>query len=131
MKGLRLPARVAAIAILVVGAACGGDGDDSDRAAPQPKRSLPLTTSFTVVARDLAWDVREVTVPVGEEVTVTIDNSDDGVNHNLHVKIDGDPRTALEAGPVEQTLRFTASTPGTYEFVCDIHPAMTGTITAE
>lgn len=121
---------VAAIAALLAGAGCGGGGQ-GERAAPQSKRSLPSTTSFTVVARDLAWDVREVTVPVGQEVTVTVDNADDGVNHNLHVKVTGDPRTALEAGPVEQTLRFTAKAPGTYEFVCDIHPAMAGTITAE
>ncbi|MGH9183376.1 MAG: cupredoxin domain-containing protein [Acidimicrobiales bacterium] len=29
-----------------------------------------------------------------------------------------------------QTLRFTIEEPGEYQFVCDVHPAMTGTIQA-
>jgi len=117
----------AAAAIVV--AACGGD-DDGDEPAGDALDLDRAVTEFTIVAENIKWDLDRVVVPAGQEVTATIDNRDRGILHNLHVKSPGDPKTELEKGPVTQTLRFTIDEPGSYEFLCDAHPNMTGTVEA-
>ena len=109
----------------VILAACGGDGDDSGDTAAGDDEAI---TEFRIVAENIAWDLDRVVVPAAREVTATIDNRDRGILHNLHIKSPGDPKTDLEKGPVTQTLRFTVELPGSYEFVCDAHPNMTGTV---
>ena len=120
----------AIIAIVVAG--CGGDdGDDGDDTEPSSALDLEqAVTEFTIVAENIEWDLKRVVVPAGQEVTATIENRDRGIPHNLHLKSSGDPKTELEDGPVTQTLRFTIDEAGSYEFVCDAHPKMTGTIEA-
>ena len=111
-------------------ASCGDDADSSDgpsQPANAGSASAPVT-SFTIVADDMAWNLDRIFVPSGTEITATIENKDDGILHNLHVKAPGDPATELERAPVTQTLRFTIDEPGDYEFLCDIHPSMDGTI---
>ena len=91
--------------------------------------SAPVT-AFTIVADDLKWDLDRIVVPVGQEVTATIDNRDEGIDHNFHVRATGDPKTAVEEGPVTQTLTFTIAETGEFEYLCDIHPFMEGTLQA-
>jgi plastocyanin len=121
-----LLAPVAALAVVVAG--CGDDagGGRSVGTAEEP------VTEFTIVAEDLRFDLDRVVVPAGEEVTATIDNRDRGIGHNLSVALpEGEAKTEVEAGPVEQTLRFTVPEPGEYDFVCDPHVAtMEGVIEA-
>lgn len=113
-----------ALAALVL-AACGGEDSDG---APSAADQGAAVTEFTIVAENIAWDLDRIVVPAGREVTATIDNRDRGILHNLHVKSPGDPKTELEKGPVTRTLRFTVDEPGSYEFLCDAHPNMTGTV---
>lgn len=121
-------------ALMAVGLVSCGDKDDggiSEKPADaQAGAAGSPVTSFTIVARDMAWDLKRVFVPAGAEITATIENKDDGVLHNFHVKLPGDPRTELEAAPVTQTLKFSVGQPGESTFVCDLHPNMTGTIQA-
>lgn len=111
----------AAGSVAVAVAACGGDG-----ARPAPPGDPVLR--FTIVAENMAWSLDTVTVRAGTEVKATVENRDRGVPHNLHIRAAGDPKTPLETGPVTQTMRFTIDRPGTYEFLCDAHPMMTGEI---
>ena len=113
-----------ALAALVL-AACAGDDNNDTPAAVDDGAAV---TEFTLVARNLAWDLDRIVVPAGQEVTATIDNRDRGILHNLHVKSPGNPKTDLENGPVTQTLRFAIVEPGRYKFICDAHLNMTGTI---
>ncbi|CAN5727968.1 hypothetical protein BH24ACT4_BH24ACT4_06250 [soil metagenome] len=108
-----------AAAVLVVG--CGGD---EEPVMP----SGPPVDSFTIVAQNIAWDRTELKVTAGVEVTATIDNRDQSIDHNLHIKSPGSPKTPLEKGPVVQMLTFTVDEPGTYDFLCDAHPQMDGTL---
>jgi plastocyanin len=122
-------ARAAAIVLataVAAGAACGRGGDD-DGLASEP---VPADPDVVIRAEAMAFDPDAVEVPAGEPVTLVIDNRDDGVNHNLHVEGAPEPnRTPLEQGESQQALTVTLRA-GEYEFVCDIHPAMTGEIVA-
>jgi plastocyanin len=125
---MRLSRAVPVLALALAGLlACGDDGGD-DGLSSEP---VPDDPDVVLVAEDMAFDPDEVTVPAGEPVTVVIDNRDEGVNHNVHVESAPSPnKTALERGPSQQALTVTLD-PGEYEYVCDIHPNMTGTMTAE
>lgn len=95
-------------------AACGGGGD--------------ATTELTLVGDDIAFDTSTLSAPAGT-ITITFQNEDEGITHNLEVTGDGvDASTEIAEGPVEQTLTFEAG-PGTYDYVCVVHPnEMTGTL---
>ncbi len=65
----------------------------------------------------------------GTEITFTVDNRDQGVQHNLDVfGPSGKEKTELEAGPVTQTLVYDAAQAGRHQFVCDIHSNMEGVL---
>jgi plastocyanin len=123
LRRLRLPAAVALLAAL---AACGG----SDGASPSTTVGCKdaAAGTVTVVADDLRWDTDCLRAGPGA-LTIEVDNADDGVNHNIHLPDAPDsPATELEPGPNTQTLDVTL-TPGSYEYVCDLHPNMVGTLT--
>jgi plastocyanin len=108
-------------------AACGDTGSPDRRATAGAEDPVD---EFTIVAENMRWDVDRVVVPAGVEVTATIENRDRGVLHNLHIQSPEDSKTELEEGVVTQTLTFTIAEPGEYEYVCDAHLFMSGTIVA-
>ncbi|WP_292411002.1 MULTISPECIES: cupredoxin domain-containing protein [unclassified Methanoculleus] len=94
-------------------------------------------TAVTISAQDMAFDTDTITVPAGANVTMTFDNRDAGVPHNVAV-YDSPLRSEeifageVVTGPAETTYTFTApSEPGTYYFQCDIHPSMNGDFIVE
>ena len=105
----------------------GGGGDDDEGMASEP---VPADPDVVIRAEDMAFDPDEVELPADEPVTLVIDNRDEGVNHNIRVEDAPEPNhTSLEQGVSQQALTVTLPS-GEYEFVCDIHPNMTGTIVA-
>jgi plastocyanin len=126
---MRIPrALLMPVSLAMAGAlsACGG-GDDDGGLSSEP---VPADPDVEIVADDMAFTPDEVGVPADEPVTIVIDNRDDGVNHNLHIEGAPEPnRTQLEPGVSQQALTVTLPA-GEYEFVCDIHPNMTGTMLA-
>jgi plastocyanin len=142
--------RTALAVLLAAGFLLGACGDDSSTAstgttattAPSGAEGTTSTTGqehgcgvaeggkVMIVAKDLAWDVPCLQAPEGNPLTITVDNRDSGVNHNLHIKgLPDGPSTELAAGPVTQTLRLPGGLKaGTYGYVCDIHPNMTGNL---
>lgn len=125
------PLRIMAVsAALVLGAAACGD------TTPNVDQSTASTSSgardVTIVAEKIAFDTTELEATVGETLTISYDNRDARIPHNLHVNggTGGPAKTAVEEGPVTQSLKVTFEEAGTFEYFCEVHPQqMRGTIT--
>ena len=117
---------LAAVALLAALAACGGSDGATTTTTVGCKDAEAGTVAL--VADDLRWDTDCLRADAGP-LTIEVDNRDDGVNHNVHLPDAPDsPATELEQGPNTQALDVTL-TPGSYEYVCDLHPNMVGTLT--
>lgn len=111
---------VLALALFVT--ACGGDDNDGASATP--------VTSATITMRDNSFSPNNITVPVGQQVTFTLQNRGAAV-HNMQVEgpdgnygtgddIKSTPET-INAGQ-NGTLVATFATAGTIDFRCEFHP---------
>lgn len=82
----------------------------------------------TLVAQEgNRWDTDCLRAVAGP-LTIAVDNQHDGGNHNVHLpSAPGSPATELELGPSTQELDVTLE-PGSYEFLCDLHTNMVGTL---
>ncbi|HYG74613.1 MAG TPA: cupredoxin family copper-binding protein [Planctomycetota bacterium] len=79
------------------------------------------TTSVSIV--DFDFKAASITVTVGDTVTWT---NDGGAPHD----VTSDPPGAFASGTLSsgQTFSFTFNTPGTFQYLCTIHPNMRGTV---
>lgn len=98
--------------------------------APKPTKNVTIDLS----AKNIAFNMSNITVPPGAGVTVNFDNQDQGVAHNFAVYNTPAAATTIFkgdiiVGPRKIVYTFVAPTkPGTYFFRCDVHPTtMTGT----
>ena len=89
--------------------------------------------AVTLVAQNILFDLSAITASPGVEVTITLDNRDAGVLHNVAVYTNPSASSSifvgeLTTGPTTLDNAFTSpSTPGNYFFRCDVHPdTMTG-----
>jgi plastocyanin len=110
----------------------------SEAAVTETDSGGPVTpggaTTLTLVAKNLAFDKRTITAAAGGDVTITLDNQDAGVSHNVSFYTNKNATSKiylgdLTAGPAKKDEKFKApSAPGNYFFRCDAHPdQMTGT----
>jgi len=142
------------LALALVATACGGGdrpsgatdgltrGDETTEPAPdgttEPTADADSSAgdgsgAVTIVARDISFDITEVSATVGESLDITFDNRDRGLHHSLHVRdtATGDQKTEIAEGPVTQALSVSFDQAGEHQYFCDVHPFMTGTITVE
>ena len=124
-----MPARSSVLLVVAVAlAALAGCGDDDGGSAGSGECRRGEDGRVTIVAKGIAWDTDCLEAPAGEPLTIVVDNQDRGVPHNIHLTDATDePETELEDGPVVQELDVTLDA-GSYEFVCDVHPNMVGTL---
>lgn len=117
--------RLLPIALVVLGlAACGGD---DDRAATGSASSEACPSGAAVIKMvDLRFDPEDATAGVGQEVCWV---NEDTIAHDAVDEETGKFRSEL----FNQGESFTATIdePGTIEYVCTVHPGMTGTLTVE
>ena len=117
---------VLALVLAIGSAGCGDGGETSPSTTVGCKDAA--SGRVTLVADDLRWDTDCLRAGPGA-LTIEVDNRDDGQNHNVHLPdAPGAPATALEQGPSRQELDVDLG-PGDYEFLCDLHPNMVGTLT--
>ena len=98
---------------------------------PPPPTSPPVTGPQTLylTAQFLQFSPGTLFAASGSSVTLVLSNQDTIVPHDVSVSGIG---TAPQcAGPCTTTMSFTAPGPGSYPFVCTIHPSMTGTLVVQ
>jgi plastocyanin len=91
-------------------------------------------TAVTMIATDNKFSLTEITIPVNTEITFTLENKGQAI-HNWHVlnlkdKDGKDITTQLLSGGKSETIKFTVTQTGTFDFLCDVHPVeMRGKLT--
>ncbi|MFL5791184.1 MAG: cupredoxin domain-containing protein, partial [Actinomycetota bacterium] len=125
----------------------GGGGGGPPASGPPsssgpPPTSAPPTSSApptggvttTVTASGLAFDTQTITLPANKATTLTFDNQDSGVPHDIAIFPDASATNPLftgdiVVGPKSVDYQIPALKPGSYFFHCDVHPDMNGTVT--
>lgn len=103
-------------------AASGGAGVGPGAATTTPTISASSAVSF---------DTSQVVVVAGQPITLTFNNKNAGVPHNVAI-YDSSAHTRtlftgqIVTGPGTATYSVPALPPGTYYFQCNIHPNMNG-----
>ena len=140
MRRIMFP--LAGLLLLIGTAGCGsdepgGDVQPSDTGAPSAQATdtgsggctdasatdLSGDDPFAITIRDSTWDPD--CVKASGAAAITIENKD-SVDHTFTI-----PDTQIDAPlPGNETFNGEAAglDPGTYEFICTIHPTITGTI---
>ena len=105
---------------------------------PAPSSSVdPNAPTVTITATSPAdFDTKQVSVDADTAFTLIFDNQDATAPHNVVVSDpNGDVVDIGEnepfTGPAERSYNYPALAAGDYPFVCQVHPNMTGTLTAE
>ena len=94
-----------------------------------------MAAATTIAAMGLAFDTSALSFPADTGVTLTLDNQDAGVPHNVAIYAGPTDlatplfRGDLVTGPMVIDYTIPALTAGTYYFQCDVHPTMNGTVT--
>ncbi|MEW5990307.1 MAG: cupredoxin domain-containing protein [Chloroflexota bacterium] len=111
-----------------------GGGPEGSPAPSEP--ALQPATAWTIVAKDIAFDVRAIAVPADTPFTITMNNQDPpGVVHDVDIR-QSDKVTVVQDQQVANggqtvTYSYDGLPAGSYVFICSIHPVpnMTGTVT--
>jgi plastocyanin len=100
-------------------AACGDDDDDGggDSAGACPGGSVEIAMV------DIKFDPEDATAQVGQEICWV---NEDSIDHNAVAESGADFESDLFGQG--QTFTATVEEAGTVEYVCTVHPGMTGTI---
>ena len=114
--------------------AAGGPGGSP---APSEPAATP-GTAFDITAKDIAFDTKSIVVSANQPFTIHFANNDTpGITHNIEIRA-ADKTTVIQNqdvinGGTSTTYSYQALAPGTYTFICVIHPIpnMTGTITVK
>jgi len=130
LRGRLALATAIAASALVLLAACGSSRGAGAKAPPQMQMHMaagapaaqPPSAPNSVDIRNFAFGPTVLTVAAGTTVTWT---NLDTIAHTV-----SDPGDGI-ASPVltpNATYRHTFTTPGTYRYICTIHPFMHGTV---
>jgi plastocyanin len=139
--GRRVRGRTVAMPLLVAAAVvvfvAGGVGLAlGDRPGEAEHGEGPPPEAITVVASGLQFDTADLMLTADAAVSLTLQNEDAGIQHNLSIYQDEAAtqpifQGEIFAGPATKVYSFTESAPpGHYFFHCDVHPQqMHGTVT--
>ena len=139
---LRLLCLGGACLALALGAGCGDDDEDTGAGGAGVTQDAPAETQaetaeaqteteaasggeeITVRMKDFAFDPQEVEAQVGQKITWV---NEDDAPHNAVAQGGGDLKT--DTFEKDGSDSYTVEEAGTIEYICTVHPEMTGTIT--
>jgi len=134
----------AAVAVALTGAlaGCGSSSSSDSTATPAPAATTPAATApaaaptettdnsasaaagaVKVTMKDIAFNPKTVTVPVGGEVEWI---NEDDVDHNVVADSGADFKS--DNFGKGGTYKYSPTKAGTITYECTLHPGMTGTI---
>jgi plastocyanin len=108
-------------------AASGSPGGSASPSATAGGAAIEL------VAEGIAFDKQTIQVPAGQPFKIHLVNNDAGIQHNVEIKdANGQSlfRGSFLTGVGEITYDVPALPAGELNFVCTVHPNMTGTVSA-
>jgi plastocyanin len=96
----------------------------------------PAATGATIhiSAQNIAFDTDHLAATAGQAFVLEFDNNDAGVPHNVEIKDAGGAsvfKGQIITGPAKASYQVPALPAGSYMFLCDVHPNMTGTLTVQ
>jgi plastocyanin len=116
---MRLALTALALALALAIAACGGDDGGE-----QPAASGECAGGAVVIRMvDIKFDPEDATARAGQEICWT---NEDEIEHNAVAESGADFKSELYGKG--ETFTTTVEEPGRVEYVCTVHPGMTGTI---
>jgi mono/diheme cytochrome c family protein/plastocyanin len=95
---------------------------------------VPATGQVQITAQGIAFTTTTVDGPADKAFSILFDNQDAGTPHNVDIQDSSGAskfKGAIFPGVAQQTYNVPALPAGTYKFVCDVHPNMTGTLTVK
>ena len=133
MKRVFQAMALAGLAAMTVACSSGGSGSTpAATAASSADASAPASGGTTVVAKDIAYQPTSLTIPANTATTITFDNQD-AAPHNIAIK-DASGAQVFKGDIVTQQkidYNVNALPAGAYQFWCEVHPNMTGTLTVQ
>jgi plastocyanin len=127
----RLTLTFGPLALAAVLAACSGASAARGETSAPPAGN-PGGATVAVVAKDITFVTPAVAVKAGAAFAIDFDNQD-GAPHNIAISDAGGAR--VFKGDIVSSSKVTYQVPalaaGTYAFICEVHPDMKGTLTAQ
>jgi plastocyanin len=125
----RLTLAFGLVALAAVLAACSGAS-----AAPTTPADpgTPSGAAVSITAKDMKFSPSQVSVKADTAFSIDFDNQD-SAPHNI--AISNASGASVAKGEIVSSKKVTYTVPalaaGTYTFICEVHPDMKGTITAQ
>lgn len=123
---------VAALAVLLTTAACGGSSGQAGSAPATTKSDATVSTAL------LTFDPKDVRIKAGQTVSwiggdnithVLVQGTYDVGADGLRTRETDDKTFSLKLTKKGQRVSHTYTQPGTYTYFCTIHKGMNGTVT--
>jgi plastocyanin len=115
-RALTALALVAALGL----AACGGDDEEGGGTSGAEGAGCP-SGAVTIAMKDIKFVPEQATAKVGQEICW---RNDDTVDHDAVAESGADFKSELFGNG--ETFTATVDQAGTVEYVCTVHPSMTG-----
>ncbi len=131
MKRFVLGLGIVALAVIAAGCSSGSSGATASPVGSAPAASGGTGDGIVVVAKDLKFSTASITAPADEAFPIVLDNQE-SAPHNIAIK--DAAGTVVFKGEIVTSTQITNNVPalaaGAYEFWCEVHPDMKGTLTA-